>query len=104
MLVRGKDEARAVSLAWAEVPYASANIRVKRDPIILSQPCMPRGSARGPMPRRFCRRLQLVSRPGITGKTTNKFSPELRDGAVRLGSDNEGQRESRWQAAMSISA
>ena len=45
-----------------------------------------------------------MSRPGITGKTMNKFSPELRDGTVRLVSDDEGQRESRWQAAMSISA
>ena len=37
-------------------------------------------------------------------KTTNKFSPGVRERAVRLVPDNEGQHESRWQAVMSISA
>lgn len=37
-------------------------------------------------------------------KTTNKFSPEVHERAVRLGLDNEGQRGSRWQAVMSLSA
>ncbi|MEP3465516.1 MAG: IS3 family transposase, partial [Parasphingorhabdus sp.] len=37
-------------------------------------------------------------------KTTNKFSPEVRERAVRLVLGNEGQPESRRQAIVSISA
>ena|SRR6056297_856775 len=37
-------------------------------------------------------------------KTTNKFSPEVRERAVRLVVETEGQHASRWQAVMSIVA
>ena len=37
-------------------------------------------------------------------KTTNKFSPEVRERAVRLVVDTEGQHSSRWQAIVSIAS
>jgi transposase len=40
----------------------------------------------------------------IMSKTTNKFSPEVRERAVRLVLDNQDQHESRWQAILSISS
>ena len=37
-------------------------------------------------------------------KTTNKYSPEVRERAVRMVRDNAGQHESRWSAILSISS
>ena len=37
-------------------------------------------------------------------KTTNKYSPEVRERAVRMVWDNQGQHESRWSTILSISA
>jgi len=37
-------------------------------------------------------------------KTTNKYSPEVRERAVRMVFENQSQHESRWSAIVSISA
>ena len=40
----------------------------------------------------------------MMSKTTNKFSPEVRERAVRLVLDHEGGYPSRWTACQSIAA
>jgi len=40
----------------------------------------------------------------MTSKTTNKFSPEVRDRAVRMMLDHEREHPPRWAAVVSIAA
>jgi transposase len=37
-------------------------------------------------------------------KTTNKYSPEVRERSVRMVLENQGQHESRWAAIVSIAS
>jgi transposase len=40
----------------------------------------------------------------MTSRTTNRFSPEVRERAVRIVLEHEGQHPSRWATVLSISA
>jgi transposase len=80
---------------------------------LLTMRCLRVSNSRseGIEPPRVCRRLQLLSKVEHHEQDNEQVfssrtcgSPEVRERAVRMVLDNQGQHGSRWQAVLSISS